>query len=124
MMADATKGEWTFVERINGYWGSSSDDGIPIPRTSYWLYSPYPDFQCVATFTFKHNVELVCNSLNDPKRKAAPDMYEALKAQHHAIDILFALLIEKDNTFYPSKSGKPWEALLKGNQALTKAEGK
>ena len=55
---------------------------------------------------------------------ALEDMYEALKAQHNAIDLLFALLIDKDKTFFPSKSGQPWEAIIQGNKALAKAEGK
>lgn len=59
-----------------------------------------------------------------PKHEAAPDMHEALKAQHEAIDLLFAMLIERDKTFFPSKSGRPWEAMLLGNKALAKAEGK
>lgn len=54
---------------------------------------------------------------------AAPDMYEALKAQHEAIDQLFAILIEQDNTFFPSKSGKPWEAMRQGHNAMVKARG-
>ena len=55
---------------------------------------------------------------------AIPDMYQALKAQHDAIDILFAMLIERDQTFFPSKSGKPWEAIEQGNKALAKAQGR
>lgn len=41
------------------------------------------------------------------------------------MDILFAMLIERsplENTFYPSRSGQPWEALVKGYDAITKAE--
>jgi hypothetical protein len=56
--------------------------------------------------------------------KAAPKMAEALKAQHEAIDMLFAMLIQRDKTFFPSKSGQPWEAMVQGNQALAEAEGK
>ncbi len=52
------------------------------------------------------------------------DLYEACKAQHDAIDILFARLIELDKNFFPSKSGKPWEAIIQGSKALVKAEGK
>jgi hypothetical protein len=74
-----TKGRWSYTEHQDGAWGSSTDDGIPIPRMSYWLYSPSPEHQCVATFTHKHDVETVCSLLNDPKRAAAPDMYEALR---------------------------------------------
>ena len=54
---------------------------------------------------------------------AAPDLLEACKSQHEAIDRLFALLISKNDGFFPSKSGQPWEALLRGNKAITKAEG-
>jgi len=58
------------------------------------------------------------------KHKAASYMYEALKAQHQAIDLLFAMLILRDKTFFPSKSGQPWEAIIEGNKALAKAEGR
>lgn len=53
---------------------------------------------------------------------AAPDLYEACKAQHDAIDRLFARLIEIDNNFFPSKSGKPWEATIQGNKAIAKVK--
>jgi len=56
--------------------------------------------------------------------KAAPKMHQALKAQHEAIDILFAMLIERDKSFFPSKSGRPWEAIRQGNEALAEVEGK
>jgi len=55
-----------------------------------------------------------------PLHKSAPDLYEACKAQHEAIDILFAMLIIKDKTFFPSKSGIPWEATVKGYQVISK----
>jgi hypothetical protein len=58
------------------------------------------------------------------KGKAAPDLYEACKAQHEAIDLLFARLCELDHEFLPSKSGKPWEAVLLGNKAIAQADGK
>lgn len=54
---------------------------------------------------------------------AAPALLEACEAQHQAIDILFALLIQKDKSFYPSKSGKPWDALIQANAARAKAKG-
>lgn len=60
--------------------------------------------------------------------KTAPEMLEALKLQHEAIDILFAMVINltprTQESFHPTKSGTPWEALLKGNDAINKAEGK
>lgn len=45
-------------------------------------------------------------------------LLDAVKAQHDAIDVLFALLIAKDPTFFPSKSGKPWQAIIQGNEAI------
>lgn len=49
-------------------------------------------------------------------------LLEACKAQHDAIDLLFAMLIKRDPKFFPSKSGKPWEAIVKGNEAIAAAE--
>lgn len=48
----------------------------------------------------------------------AVDLLHACKAQHEAIDSMFALLVEKDENFYPSKSGQPFEALKGGNLAM------
>jgi hypothetical protein len=53
----------------------------------------------------------------------AADLLAACKAQHDAIDILFARLISIDREFLPSKSGKPWDALLAGVKAINKASG-
>ena len=53
---------------------------------------------------------------------AAPDLLEACEAQHRAIDMLFAMLISKVDGFFPSKSGKPWEAILAGKAAIAKTE--
>jgi hypothetical protein len=50
-------------------------------------------------------------------------MQKALTDQHDAIDILFAMLIEAKPGFFPSKSGKPWEAMQLGNKALAAANG-
>jgi len=52
----------------------------------------------------------------------APKLLEACKAQHDAIDRLFAELIRRDPDFFPSKSGQPWEAIQKGNAAVAEAE--
>ena len=52
------------------------------------------------------------------------NLLEVVKAQHQAIDRLFALLIEKVPGYLPSKSGQPWEALIKGNEAISRAEGR
>ena len=55
---------------------------------------------------------------------AAPDLLASCKAQHEAIDRLFARLILLDKHFLPSESGQPWEALVRGNQAIAKAVGR
>ena len=47
---------------------------------------------------------------------------EALEAQHQGLDILFARLIEGNRSFYPSESGLPWQAALKGTAALALAK--
>ena len=48
------------------------------------------------------------------------EVLETLKAQHQAIDRLFAELIKRDADFFPSKSGQPWEAAQKGNALIQK----
>ncbi|MBA7692278.1 hypothetical protein ES703_100841 [subsurface metagenome] len=50
------------------------------------------------------------------------ELLEACKAQHDAIDRLFAELIQRDKRFFPSKSGRPWEAVVQGNKAVARAE--
>ncbi len=54
----------------------------------------------------------------EENQKAIKALADACKAQHDAIDVLFAKLITLDESFLPSKSGKLWEALLEGNEAL------
>lgn len=54
------------------------------------------------------------------------ELKAAVKAQHDALDMLFALLISRSppgDMFYPSKSGEPWEALMQGKAALELANG-
>ncbi len=53
---------------------------------------------------------------------AAPNLLEACKAQHEAIDRLMAMLIAARTGFLPSKSGQIWEALNQGNDAIVLAE--
>lgn len=50
------------------------------------------------------------------------NLLSVCKEQHRAIDILFALLISKDESFLPSESGQPWRALQQGNRAIENAE--
>lgn len=49
------------------------------------------------------------------------DLIAACRAQHDAIDVLFAKLIEADPKFLPSRSGQPWAALVQGVKAVTHA---
>jgi hypothetical protein len=51
----------------------------------------------------------------------APELLAACQAQHKAMDALLARLIELDKTFFPSKSGHIWDALVQGHTAITKA---
>jgi len=39
---------------------------------------------------------------------------DVLKSQHQALDRLFAEVIQRDDNFFPSDSGQPWEALQEG----------
>ncbi len=48
------------------------------------------------------------------------EILETLKAYHQAIDLLFARLIKLDPNFYPSQSGKPWDAIVKGKALIDK----
>lgn len=52
------------------------------------------------------------------------EILETLKEAKDAMDILFARLIEADRGFFPSKSGIPWEVMLKINDVINKAEDK
>ena len=49
-------------------------------------------------------------------------LLNACKAQHRAIDNLFALLIAKNGKFLPSESGQPWKALIQGNKVIENEE--
>lgn len=81
------------------------------------------------------SIDEPCKSCEDAKlmRRLAEKLGEvsgeratlllACKAQHEAIDRLFALLIEKVPGFMPSKSGQPWTACVQGNAAIAAAEG-
>ena len=44
-------------------------------------------------------------------------LFDASEAQHQGLDILLGKVASLDKDFYPSKSGLPWAALLKGNAA-------
>ena len=110
-----TKGEWkvtnTAFERWSSYRGKSTGARAFVTVDMNEVAEAQGDVAEEA----EANAHLI---------SAAPEMYEALKSQHQAIDILFAMLIERDKAFFPSKSGKPWKAIIQGNKALAKAEGR
>lgn len=62
--------------------------------------------------------------------RAAADLLFACEQQRQAIDLLFTRLIlltqkyTPDDLFMPSASGSPWNALVIGNAAIAKAQGR
>jgi len=76
----------------------------------------------LSTKDYREELNEITNAILEAT--AAPTLYEACKEQHKAIDILFTRLIGLDHSFFPSKSGQPWSAVLQGKKALAKAEGK
>lgn len=52
---------------------------------------------------------------------AAPELLEACKAQHRAIDLLMARLIALDPEFMPTKSNI-WPAVVLGSEAIARAQ--
>ena len=68
-----------------------------------------------------HNIDLLGEEEILRRLDSHAALVEACRAQHDAIDILFAMLIERSSNFFPSKSGKPWEAMLQGSAALAAA---
>ena len=73
-----------------------------------------------------HNKGQQCKHLECQKyalEQNIDELVSAVKSQHDAIDILFAMLIARTKDFYPSESGKPWEAMKLGQQALKNAKG-
>ena len=51
---------------------------------------------------------------------AAPKLLKACKAQHEVIDTLFAMLIERDDKFFPTKCGF-WPTVLMANATIAEA---
>jgi len=58
-----------------------------------------------------------------PLHKAAPELLKACKEAHKAIDHLFAILAIVERGFLPSRSGQPWDAIVRLNAVMAKAEG-
>lgn len=53
---------------------------------------------------------------------AAPALLQACEAQHKALDILMAMLIQRDTDFKPTTC-PAWTAVVAGNAAISKASG-
>lgn len=87
---------------------------------NYHRISAKRDAERMGQFRMKKCVK-ACEGINP---EAVQDLLAACKAQHEAIDTLFAVLIGRDAKFFPSRSGQPWEALVMGNAAVEKAEKK
>lgn len=92
----------------------------------------YADGALAAIYTESHpgrvaSIDTINRSMREADAAliaAAPDLLAACKAQHEAIDRLFAMLIETKPGFFPTESGQPWAAGLQGNAAIAKAEGR
>ena len=96
-----TKGEWAVAYKDQGL--GHGMYGVVVKETNEVLFEDIT----------KNKAEEIVHRWN-----SQPDLLEACEAQHQAIDRLFALLIEKDEKFFPSKSGQPWEAIQQGNAAI------
>lgn len=84
--------------------------------------------ECGETYTGEQGEKARADAVNAHLMRLlslVPQMLKALKAQHEAIDRLFAMLIAKtmhsEHPFYPSESGQPWEAIQAGKAMLDEA---
>ena len=50
------------------------------------------------------------------------EILDALKRQHGAIDALLAKCAAADRTFYPTKTGAIWDAVVLGHNAILRLE--
>ena len=78
------------------------------------------DEQAILSWGNKVNIGLLEGLIAKTKKATTTEVLETLRAQHQAIDRLFAELINRDASFFPSKSGHPWEAAQKGNALIQK----
>lgn len=87
------------------------------------IYGPDPERTPICQIIYPGRGYQEEAAANESLIKAAPDLLEACKAQHQAIDSLLARIIELDREFRPSQS-REWPMLLQGNDAIAKAEGR
>jgi hypothetical protein len=45
-----------------------------------------------------------------------------MRFQHNALDMLMARMALRDTSFFPTKSGSIWDAVVEGNQAIMRLE--
>jgi hypothetical protein len=140
-----TKGPWTVAELKGKYYGTdilrpdgericeiwTHDNGGNTPsqrQIAQWgpFGSDEEREQVLADVICDTHYETERDYTNACLIAAAPAMYEALEAQHQALDILMAMLIEatkdSDKMFMPSKS-RIWPMLLQGDSAMKLARG-
>lgn len=98
-----------------------------------WVAEFQPEGELVAHWDIKAGATILAclpHDTQEPDARliaAAPDLLAALIASREAIDILMARIINAaaidadPATYHPSKSGKPWTALLQAKAALEKA---
>lgn len=63
------------------------------------------------------NAELIIKACRHHQK-----LVDVVEKQHKAIDSLLTLASSTSPEFMPSKSGKPWEALLAGNRLIAEIE--
>ena len=81
--------------------------------------------ECGETYTGEQGEQARAAAVFEYIGRLHPKLIAAVKAQHEAIDRLFAILISKtmhsEKPFYPSESGQPWEAIQAGKAVLDEA---
>jgi hypothetical protein len=120
------KGPWSAQKGSDGSYGVSSDDFAH----DVWLKVMGDFFDDDERQKYCEWLAAKLNAETGDMlvKAAARDLLSACKAQHQAIDILFAMLASRATTggpvFFPSQSGVPWDALVEANAAIAKAEGR
>lgn len=114
-----------------GPWLRMEPDASEYPTRA--VAALYTEERLIATVWAKEKVTMPWRSDDGEANcyliAAAPELYEALVTALDGIDILLAQRVEAaapdadPDTYFPSRSGKPWEAVLLGKAALKKARG-
>lgn len=93
------------------------------------------DTQWSQSWECKQEAEEFCDALNEAREMALrsiggvnDELLEVVKAQHNAMDTLFAQLIiltrrhTPEEQYFPSKSGMVWEAMMRGHGIIQRAQ--